>query len=392
MTRSPIRLCFLIRSLDCGGSQRQLAELVRHLDTTKFDITVLTFYPGGLLWNTVLETPGVRLVCLGKSGRWDLARFTGRLVRILRRLRPDVIHGYGVVANELAWLAGRAAGGRVVWGLRASKLELNRYDWTVRASLKVSAKLSRHVDLVISNSIAGMQYYVGEGFDPDNLTVIPNGIDTHRFRQWLDARNQLRGQWALGPSDFLFGLLGRLDPMKGHATFLEAMACLAERHPRVRAVCIGDSLARARRYLSESPAARSLGARLRWEPAREDVELVLPALDALVLSSDYGEGFPNVVGEAMATEVPSIVTDVGDAARVLDDPVRTIPPRNTLLLRNACEHLLELSTAERRRIGRNDRRRIVAHFSAPRLAEHTTALLEALAGRPERQPDGAGFP
>ena len=116
MAATPIRLCFLIRSLHGGGSERQLAELVRHLDATKFDISVLTFYPGGLFWNQVAETPGVRLVCLNKSGRWDLVAFSGRLVHFLRRLRPEIVHGYGVVANELAWLGGRASGARVGGG------------------------------------------------------------------------------------------------------------------------------------------------------------------------------------------------------------------------------------------------------------------------------------
>ena len=377
MAATPIRLCFLIRSLHGGGSERQLAELVRHLDATKFDISVLTFYPGGLFWNQVAETPGVRLVCLNKSGRWDLVAFSARLVHFLRRLRPEIVHGYGAVANELAWLGGRASGARVVLGLRTSGLELERCDWTIRASLRVSARLSRHVDLVIANSQAGMEYYVQQGFCRRNLTVVPNGINTDRFRRRSEARCQLRRQWAVQNSEFLIGLVGRLDPQKGHATFLKAMASLADRHRRVRVACIGASLADVRDDLAESPAARSLGSRLRWEPARDDIEHVLPALDALVLSSAYSEGFPNVVGEAMAAEVPCITTDVGDAAMLLNDPRRTVPPRNPQRLLDACERLLGQSEKERRRAAKNDRRRIVEHFSVARLAELTTALLEA---------------
>ena len=387
MATTPIRLCFLIRSLGCGGSERQLAELVRHLDPTKFAITVLAFYPGGFFWDQIAETPGVRLVSLDKSGRWDIAAFTARLVRVLRRLRPDIVHGYGVVSNELAWLGGRAAGARVVWGLRSSEVELGRYDWTVHASLRVSARLSRHVDLVIANSWAGMDYYAQQGFRLRNATVVPNGIDTGRFRPRPEARRRVRREWAVKNAEFLIGLVGRLDPQKDHATFLEAMAGLADRHARVRVACIGASLAEAGRDLAESPAARSLGPRLRWEPARADVEQVLPALDALVLASAYGEGFPNVVGEAMAAEVPCITTDIGDAAVVLDDPRRIIPPRSPQSLVYACECLLGQSEDARRRVAENDRRHIVKHYGAARLAERTAALLEAaLGGGPPAHP------
>ena len=340
-----------------------------------------TFYPGGLFWTAVEETPGVRLHCLGKAGRWDLAAFLLRLVSFMRRLRPDVVHGYGVVANELAWLAGRAAGARVVWGLRASERELDQCHWTVRASLGVCGRLSPYVDLVIANSRAGMRYHVERGFRRGNLTVVPNGIDTDRFRPRPDARRRVRRRWAVDDSEFLFGLVGRVDPQKDHATFLEAMAGLARERAGVRVVCIGGSRTPAQRKLAGSPPARLLGERLRWEAAREDVERVIPALDALVLSSACGEGFPNVVGEAMAAEVPCIVTDVGDAAPIVGDPERTIPPRSARRLLAACRRLLETPAAERRRIGSADRRRVVESFGAGRLAERTSALLEAVARR-----------
>ena len=377
--RKPIRLCFLIRSLESGGAERQLAELVRRLDKTRFEVTVLTFYPGGLFWRTVERTPGVRLVCLGKTGRWDVAGFVARLIGFLRRLRPDVVHGYLGVANELAWLGGRAAGARVVWGLRSSNMDLDRYDWSFRASLWVSARMSRHVNLVIFNSHAGLRHHVDHhGFDRRKTAVVPNGIDVERFRPLPEARRQVRHAWGVEDNDVLMGLVGRVDPMKDHATFIEAMARLADRRPRIRVVCVGDGTPAAARRLAESPAARALGDRLRWEPARNDVECVLAALDVLVLSS-VSEGFPNVVGEAMAAEVPCIVTDAGDAAVLLADSQRTVPPGEPARLAHACDRLLERPADELRRIAAGDRRRIVENFSTGHLVQRTTELLQGVA-------------
>ena len=383
MAHRPLHICFLTRSLGAGGAERQLAELVRHLDKTRFEVTVLTFYPGGVLRREVEQAPGVRLVSLGKAGRWDAARFGTRLIGSLRRLRPDVVHGYLDVANLLAWAGGRAAGAKVVWGVRSSDRNLDWYDWSFRASVRAGAVLSRHADLVIFNSHAGLRHHVDlHGFDRCNTAVVPNGIDTERFRPLPEARQQVRRAWGVHESEFLFGLVGRLDPMKAHDTFLAAMARLAQRRALIRAVCVGDGPAGIARRLAESPAARALGGRLRWEPARRDVECVLAALDALVMSSVNGEGFPNVVGEAMAAEVPSVVTAVGDATLLLADPRRTVPPGEPAMLARACERLLDRPVGERRRMAATDRRRIVNHFGVQRLAERTGALLEHVASSP----------
>ena len=83
---TPLRICFLILDLGAGGAQRQLSELVRRLEKTRFEPTVLTFYPGGLLWREIEQSPGVRLVCLDKAGRWDVPCTTlGRR----RRRKPN---------------------------------------------------------------------------------------------------------------------------------------------------------------------------------------------------------------------------------------------------------------------------------------------------------------
>ena len=377
---TPLRICFLIRDLGAGGAQRQLSELVRRLDKTRFEPMVLTFYPGGLLWREIERSPGVRLVCLDKAGRWDVVRFGIRLFSLLRRLRPDVVHGYLEVANVLAWVGGRAVRAKVVWGVRSSNIDIDRSDWLYWAGLRVSAVLSRYVDLVIFNSHAGLRHHVDAcGFHARNTAVVLNGIDTERFRPLPEARLRMRRAWGLEDADFVFGLVGRLDPMKDHDTFLEAMARLAAPRPHIRVVCVGDGPEETARRLAESPAARALGDRLRWEPARPDVECVLAALDGLVLSSAYGEGFPNVVAEAMAAEIPCVVTDVGDAATLLADPQRTVPPGEPETLASACRRLVDRPADERRRLAADGRRRVEEHFGTEPLAQRTTALLQDIA-------------
>ncbi len=118
MNISPIHLFFLIRDLDTGGAQRQLTELVKGLDKQHFAITVATFYDGGGLRAELDAIPEVRVISLHKKGRWDVVPFLWRLTHSVHEAKPQIIHGYMGVANELALVVGRMLGAKVVWGIR----------------------------------------------------------------------------------------------------------------------------------------------------------------------------------------------------------------------------------------------------------------------------------
>ena len=118
-----IRLLFLIRSLERGGAEVQLAHLVKGLDKTRFAVTVATFYDGGTLRPEIEGIAGVKAVSLHKKGRWDLLPFLWRLHCMLRQEKPQIVHGYMGVANELALIGGNTVAARVVWRLRASNMD-----------------------------------------------------------------------------------------------------------------------------------------------------------------------------------------------------------------------------------------------------------------------------
>ncbi len=95
-----MKLCFIIRSLNNGGAQRQLIELANNLSQEKFDITVIVFYSGGNL-EKYIANEKVKLISLDKKGKWDLLNFWLKLVKLLKNIQPDIIHPYLSTANLL---------------------------------------------------------------------------------------------------------------------------------------------------------------------------------------------------------------------------------------------------------------------------------------------------
>ena len=370
-----LRVAFLIRSLHAGGAERQLVQLVAGLDKSRFDVTVITFYGGGAFAAELAGTPGVTVVTMAKEGRLDVAGFLWRLVRTARAVRPHILHGYMPGANELASLVGRSVGARVVWGLRASDVDLRHYDRLTTVLFRAGRWLSASPDLIIANSEAGRRHHVAQGYHPDRMIVIPNGVDVDRFRPDPAARARLRAEWQVPDEAFVVGTVARLDPMKDHGTFLRAAAGLAARLPDARFVIAGAGEPAYQRQLAALADELGVAGRVRWLGVRTDTAAVYNALDTLVSASAFGEGFSNVLGEAMATEVPCVVTDVGDAAAVIADTGRVVARQRPDLLADA---LAELAAADRAAIGRRARRRIADEFSTRALVDRTTEALAKL--------------
>ena len=371
-----MKILFLIRSLGFGGAERQLIQLAQELAGRGLDVVIATFYPGGALESEV-DPSLVSLVCLHKKSRWDVVGFAARLARLLRRERPDVVHGYGRTGN-LAALAARAAlpGARVAWGVRDSNMKLERYGWPAQAADWAASRLAGFADAVLVNSQRGLLHCVSQGYPAAKLIHVPNGIDTGRFRPTIVDGESLRHAWGVAPEERLIGLVGRLDPMKDHATFLHAAAALVPLRPDVRFVCVGGGSAEYRQRLEALSEELGIAHRIRWKGPQHDVTAVYNALDVVCSSSRYGEGFPNVVGEAMACGRPCVVTDAGDSAFVAGSAARVAPPGDPTALAAALLEALP-EHGEGRLYNLAARRRIEECFSIPALAGRT---LEALAG------------
>lgn len=372
-----MRILFLARSMLRGGCERQLAVLAGALRQRGHEVAVALFYQQGELLAD-LQRQNVPVFDLGKKGRWDLPGFVWRLLRTIRDFAPDVVHGYLPVPNCLALLAARLSGSRarVVFGVRASEVRQAHYDRLSMLSYWLEERLSPWADLTIANSHAGRERAIRAGFPAKRTMVVANGIDTDRFRPDPAHRQALRQRLAVGEGEKLVGMVGRLDPMKDHPTFLAAAARLAAQQPGLHFVCVGEGPESYRQQLAEQATRAGLAGRLHWLPACQQVEQIYPGLDVLVSASAFGEGFSNVLAEAMACGVPCVATNVGDSLLIIDQPRQVVPPADPAALAAAVQVVLD---APPDRAGL--RSRIVEHFSITGLVEQTECILMGLCVR-----------
>lgn len=368
------KILFLTHSLGFGGAERQLALLASRLPARGYEVIVATFTPGGP-FTDALRTAGVRLIALRRPHRRDAGRLVGNFIRLLVDERPDIVHSYLVMPN-LAATAARifAPNTCIVWGVRASNVDYADYDWLLRHTFKATRWFSRLVDLIVVNSHAGLEYHVAQGYPASKMRVVPNGIDTEAFRP-MRQNNTLRQEWSLPESTPVVGIVGRLDTMKDHRTFLRAAALVRQKHQDVRFAVVGDGERRYKQSLVDLAFQLGLDDHVIWSAARVEPAAVYSAFDVAVSSSRWGEGFPNAVAEALACGVPTVSTDVGDAREIVADDRWIVPPGDADALALRIDQLLSMSPDERRALGLDRRAHIARDFSVNKLVELTEAAL-----------------
>ncbi len=375
MRRNKIKkILFFIRSLNAGGAERQLMVTAKGLAKRGYKVTVLTFYSGGFYADELKNTQ-VQLLSLDKKGRWDVFGFLWCLCKILRQQSPDVIYSFLGTANIFTVLiCPFIYRTKLVWGVRASNMDLDKYDWLSRWSYRLECNLSKFADLIIANSNAGKDYAVAHGFPKEKMVVIPNGINTNKFRPDKTTGKQLREAWGVSENEKLIGVVGRIDPMKGLPTFLEAVNIIRQSHSQVRFVWVGTGDADYEQSMHQLAEQLGLGKAMIWAGRHSDMLAVYNAFD-MASSSSYGEGFPNVLGEAMACGVPCVVTDVGDSAMLVGDTGFVVSAKDSQALAAAWSKVLSFNNIEFKNLSVVARDRVVNEFSINALIDGTEHVL-----------------
>lgn len=379
-----MKVLFFIRSMVVGGSQRQLAMLARGLQRRGHDVAVVVFYTGSEI-GAVRQDSGLRLISLGKTGRWDALGPLVRLRRLLVQERPDIVYAFQPTQSALAalLLPARQAP-KLVFGVRAASVEFDRYDSLSALTYRLEAWLSRRADLIIANAQAVRADAIKRGMPPGRVAAVPNGIDVQAMQPDSGAGRAQRRAWGISDDAFVIGCVARFDPMKDHATFLAAAAEFGREHPDARFVCVGDGAATYRNGIKALAASLGLDRCLVWAGEMDDLRGAYNAFDVATLSSAFGEGFPNVIGEAMACGIPVAATDVGDSRLIVGEFGEVVAPRRPDLLASAWSRLRQRSARD---ASFRDamRQSIVAGYGVDAMVDRTAGLLAQLLA--DRRPE-----
>jgi glycosyltransferase involved in cell wall biosynthesis len=379
-----LKILHVITGLFTGGAEMMLAKLLARLPAGQTRHTVVSLTGSGPLAARIAAL-GIPVINLGMNkgrlakGPALIAGFL-RLRRLIRQEKPDIVQAWMYHANLFAGLAAASMPGArpVIWGIRQSDLDPQVSKPATIRIAKLGGRLSRRLsDKILCCSEVARVVHERIGYDPARMVVIPNGFDLNEFKPDPAARESLRREIGVPLDAPLIGLIARFDAQKDHRSFLAAAGQVRKAVPNAHFLLCGTDADPANREIASWIDDFDLGASCRLLGARSDIPAVTAALDVAVSSSAFGEGFPNVLGEAMAAGVPCVATDVGDSRMIVGDTGRIVPPKAPDALADAIIALLRLPADERRALGAAARQRIADEFEIGAIAARYLALYRA---------------
>jgi glycosyltransferase involved in cell wall biosynthesis len=410
----PIRVLHIITRMVRGGAQENTLTTVAGIHHRGWESTLVTgpsHGPEGSLEPECLAA-GIRLIRAPELVRefsplQDLSTLR-RLTTLLRKERPHIVHTHTSKAGILGRLAARRAEVPVVVHTPHGHV-FHGYGgrWKSSAFVQAERYCAPMADRLVALTPAELRDHLVLGVGrKEQWTVIHSGVDFAPFEACRGVGDQVRAELDVPAAAMVLGTVGRLVPVKGQRTLIDAFARLAPRYPRLHLLVVGDgplhgdlvSQAKAQGLAvvvhcgitAPRPVNRPVdsggsglrpahpGCVVHFLGLRQDVPRLLSAMDLFVLPS-LNEGMGRVLVEAMAMELPCVASAVSGVPDVVEagGTGLLVPPQNAESLAATLRTLLD-DPALALEMGRRGRRKVIPEFSKERMIQKLEALYREL--------------
>ena len=356
-----MKIVHIITGLNDGGAEHTLFKICKYDNFNKHIVISLT---GPGKYFSLLKKLKIKIYCLN-ANFFSIHKFFF-LIRLLRLLNPDIVQTWLVHADFVGGIAARLANiKKIIWNVRYSDLKLGSAKLTTIIIIKILSKLSYLIpkSIVIASKRAKKIYEI-EGYDKKKLRFIPNGYDFSILKPSKFQKINFQKKNKIKKKIPLIGKVARYDPKKDHLNLIKALSLIRSKNINFSCVLIGTNINQSNIKLVSKIKELKLSNHVKLLGQNDDITKVMNGLDVYIQSSSYGEGFPNVVAEAMSCGTPCVVTDVGDARFIVGKNGWIVPPNNSIKLAKAIEKALsEIGTSHWSRRCKKARLRIKDNFN-----------------------------
>lgn len=363
-------------SLNIGGAELMLKRLVLHShQKEQFEHIVITLTDLGVM-GPELQNEGITVHTLGMKSLATVPLIFLKLQRLLKKIQPDVVQTWMYHSDLLGGLAAKSLGIKnIIWGIRNTELNTKK-DFSRQAMVKLCAKLSYTIPSQISCvANTAMDTHIKQGgYDASKMLVVPNGFDIDKFKPNDIQRLKLRDKLNIKSDELVIGNVGRFDPVKNHENFIKACISLLQKGYKFKVLLAGRDVDLNNPEISRLFKSNKLSKCFLFLGEIDNTPSFYNAIDVFCLCS-YTEGFPNVLGEAMATEKVCLATDAGDAWVVLSNNGFRIGSTSSADIAIALEtNVLNKALSNVNDIGKGAKIAIVNNYSIDKIVSQFESL------------------
>ena len=379
------QILHVISGLDRGGAENMLLKLIKEQDESRFQSTVLCLRRSGAMATDYVRQ-GIRVEFIGvePSKPFSILHLI-RAARKLKRNPPTMIQGWMYHGNlaSIVLVVILGCTTPVFWNVRQTLGPLSTEKRSTSLLIKISAYLSWIPRRIIYNSYTAAEQHESLGYSRKKRLIIFNGFDLDQLKpKPKDTGGRIRQQLRIASDSHLVGHVARFHPKKGHLTFLKAASIVCEAVPgQVVFALAGKGVTSDNQILEEALNEYRVSQYTLLVGELSDVVPFVSSLDLFVSSADWGEGFSNSIGEAMALEVPCVVSDVGESRAMVGRFGSIVPPKDYQALAKAIISQVSMSRQEKTEIGKALRHRIATFYDIRYIASEYYQLYSEFISR-----------
>ncbi|MCK9443842.1 MAG: glycosyltransferase [Tissierellaceae bacterium] len=355
------KIVHIITGLGSGGAEHMLYKLLKYSDREKYYHEVLSLTDTGIYGNKI-EDLGIKVHCLNLN-RGNLISSVLEARDIVKRF--DIVDTWLYHADMFGFIISKLLlRKKLIWNIRHSNLDKDANKPRTLKIVKINSILSKYVDLITYNSSKAFENHMLFGYMDKNSIIIPNGFELNKFKFSRDDRLRIREELGF-KEDKVMITVGRWDIQKDYYTLLKALNELKKQNVKFKMIMVGTNLDYENYELVTLIDTYNLKDNVILLGRRNDIPALLSAADVYV-SSSLGESFSNAIGEAMACELPCIVTDVGDSKLMVGDTGRVVKVRDYISMSKELINFINKSDTDRNMTARS---RVIDNYEIRKISK-----------------------
>lgn len=369
-----IRIVHIITGLGSGGAENMLYKLIKYSDKSKYYHEVISLMDEGVIGEKIIDE-GIKVHSINLS----IKSSVNSIIEIKNICKNfEIVNTWLYHADLIGFIVSKILlQKKLIWNIRHSNLDKKANKARTLLIVKVNSILSKYVDHITYNSRKAKHTHEDIGYVNKRFSIIPNGFELDSFKFYPEERNKIRNQLNIKEYEKIIITVGRWDIQKDYYTLMDALHYVNKTSIKFKFIMVGTNLDIENKELTKLIYEKHLNDKVILLGRRNDIPKLLSAAD-LYVSSSMGESFSNSIGEAMAAELPCIVTDVGDSRIIVDDCGIVVKPKDWVELSNAIIEFFNTNSFSREEIGIKCRNRIYRDYRIDKIVSDYEDLYNSL--------------